>query len=207
MTRRSVLLVLMFLLLPGSVEGQRRRVHVSVDRGNPFSFEPYVGFYRDAYDIGEDDDRTTYLVGFQLGHRLGDRARLLGTVGYAKADDVASNPGDVVTNVYDNTWILTTLGAEYAVVPGNTSIAVGAQAGVGWRKTTIDEDEGSLPMPGQAGSDDGFAALDVVVPHVTLRYWVTRRAALTLRVQDYMFDVFEGPVDHAPAATLGLTIR
>ena len=207
--RCALMLFALVALAPADAEAQRRRpvqIHIERDRGNPFTFEPYAGFYRDAYDIGNDDDRTTYTLGMQLGHRLGSRGRLLGTIGYAKSDDVADNQGGSY-NVFDNTWILTTAGAEYAVVPGNTNISVGAQAGVGWRKNTFEGTVGDVPLPEQGQSDDGYASYDVVVPHVTVRYWVTRRAALTLRLQDYMFDVLEGPVDHSPAATLGVTIR
>lgn len=204
MLKRTLLaLVALALLAPADAQAQRRRGYEGF--GNDFTFEPHVGFFRDAYDIGDDDDRTTWLAGMRLGYRIASRARLLGTLAYARSDDVADNPDAAAYNVYDNTWILTTLGGEYDVVPGNTSVSLGLQGGAGWRKTTLEETVG-VPLPGQA-SDDGYSAIDVIVPSITLRHWFSRRAAITLGLQDYIFDVFEGPADHSPAGSVGVTVR
>lgn len=205
MLERTILvLAVLALLAPADASAQRRGGHYERG-GNDFTFEPHVGFFRDAHDIGADDDRTTWLAGMRLGYRLSDRARLLGTLAYAESDDIADAPDSDEYNLYDNTWIITTLGAEYDVIPGRTAVSLGMQGGAGWRKTTFDEAVGS-PGPPQA-SDDGYAAVDVVVPSITLRHWFARRAAITLGLQDYMFDVFEGPVEHSPAGSVGVTLR
>lgn len=205
MLRRTILaLAVVGLLIPADADAQRRRG--GYDRGgNDFTFEPHVGFFRDAHDIGADDDRTTWLAGMRLGYRLTQRARLLGTLAYSQSDDVADAPDSDDYNLYDNTWIITTLGAEYDVIPGRTAVALGLQGGAGWRKTTFDEAVGTPDAP--EPSDDGYSAVDVVVPSITLRHWFARRAAITIGLQNYMFDVFEGPVDHSPAGSLGVTLR
>ncbi len=207
-TRSLYVILALGLLVPGPVEAQRRRDwRIVVERQhNDFTFEPHVGFFRDAYDIGADDDRTTWLAGMRLGYRLASRARLLGTLAFARSDDIASRSDAASYNVYDNTWILTTIGAEYDVVPGRTSVALGLQGGAGWRKTTFEEAVGTDPDP-VIVSDDGYSAIDVVVPSVTFRHWFARRAALTIGLQDYIFDVLEGPVDHSPAGSVGVTLR
>ena len=204
--------LLLAVVAPDTVDAQRRNRHRAtpqhrVQWGNPFSFEPFVGFFHDAYDIGDDDSRNTFTAGLKLGYDIGARTRLLGTVGYARSDDVANNAGAANYNVYDNTWILTVAGAEFDVVPGATSASVGLQAGAGWRKTTLDESVGPIPLPANPPSDDGYSAYEVIVPSATLRHAVSRRASLSLTALDYIFDVFEGPAEHSPAVTLGLSIR
>jgi hypothetical protein len=106
-------------------------------------------------------------------------------------------------DIYDNVWVLTTAGAEYDVIPGRTSASLGAEAGFGWRRTDL---AASLP-DGQDLSSDSFAAYEVIVPALTLRHRLGNRAAASLALQDYMFDVLEGPTQHSLALTFGLTFR
>lgn len=101
-----------------------RVVHVSrSDRdccwGNRFSFEPYAGAMKDAYDHSPDGENTGYLVGFRVGYMLGGRSRLVGNIGYSESDDLVDSPPTPSSYfVYDNTWVMKTAGGEFDVVPG-----------------------------------------------------------------------------------------
>src|SRR5688500_18620019 len=68
---------------------------------NRFTFDPYAGGLKDAYDIGADDDMG-YLLGFRVGYQLGSRTRLLGNVGYSNTENVADPQGLSSYYVYDN---------------------------------------------------------------------------------------------------------
>jgi hypothetical protein len=204
MTKRWVLLALgVLLVLPGGADAQRRRGGFDAGYPNRWSLEPYAGAYRDAYDL--TGTQTGYLVGLRLGYQLGSRWRLLGNVGYNETDDIASAP--VVPGVeYDNVWVLTTGGFEFDVVPGRTAASLGVHGGVGWRRTDLDGDS-DPPLPGQNLASDGFASYEVIAPALTLRHRLGSRAAVALRFEDYMFDVFDGRTDHSLALTLGLSFR
>jgi len=199
---RMILALAALVVAPSAAEAQRaRRVEVEPAYGNRFSLEPYAGAYNDAYDLS--DAQTGFLFGMRLGYRLTSRARLLGNLGYAKTEDVAFSVAPGVA-VYDNVWVLTTAGAEYDVIPGRTSASLGVEGGVGWRRTDLAEGD---PAPGEDLSSDSFASYEVVAPALTLQHRLSTRAALRLSLQDYMFDVFEGPVDHSIALTLGIAFR
>lgn len=216
MTRKWYVLALTgLILMPASAEAQRRTQQRSPARQpqaqrvndytyyNRWSLEPYAGAFRDAYDLSGVS--TGYLVGGRIGYVIGPRWRLNANVGYNETRDVAYSP--VPTGVqYDNKWVLTTAGAEFDVVPGRTSASVGVNAGAGWRRVDLNDD-GAVPQPGQSLASTGFSAYEVVVPGVTLRHRLTSRAAVLLRFEDYMFDVFEGPTDHSLAVSLGLAFR
>src|SRR5512144_2407832 len=66
------LLALVTALLPGNVEGQRRRD--GWHGPNPWSFSPYGGLFRDAFDASPDGKDTGWLIGFRLGYDLGSRS-------------------------------------------------------------------------------------------------------------------------------------
>ena len=198
------LAVIALLLVPGDADAQRRfRDRDYGGSYNAWSLEPYAGAYRDAYDIS--GSQTGYVVGLRVGYTLGPRWTLLGNIGYNETEDVAFSPLPDQPS-YDNEWVLTTAGVDFTVIPGRTSAALGAQAGVGWRRVNLDDD-GPQPLPGQSLASDNFASYDVVVPALTLRHRLTTRAALTARFEDYMFDVLEGPVNHSLALTLGVSFR
>jgi hypothetical protein len=173
--------------------------------GNRFSLEPYAGAMKDAYDISPDGEDTGYLVGFRVGYALSNRTRLLGNVAYSETDNV-SNPGGLPDYfMYDNNWVFTTAGAEFDVVPGRTSAALGLQGGVAWRKTDVD---GSVGSPiGAPISDDGFASYAVLIPGLAVRHRFSSRWAAMVGLQDNIFDFLEGPAQHSLALTAGVAFR
>lgn len=193
MTRIAGVLLLMAAVLPDAAEAQRHR-------SNPFAFAPYAGIYRDAYDAGADGD-LGWMVGFKAEYQESSRLTLHANFGYAESDDVATRPLDASFVVYDNHWVITTGGASFALVPGNTSVAVGADVGVAWRQT-----DARTPV-GTGSDNDGWSSHELVVPSLTLRHGFTRRAGMFVTLQDYIWDVLEGDVRHSPALTVGLSFR
>jgi hypothetical protein len=173
---------------------------------NRLSLEPYAGALIDSYDISPDGENTGVLLGLRLGYDLGGRARLLADAAYAGSGNVSDPSGLESYFVYDNTWVLTTLGAEYDVVPGRTSLALGLRAGAGWRRV---DHAGQVGDPGDQQRQDvgGFSPVDLVVPSLTVRHEITARSALRLTLADNVFDVLEGPADHSPSISLGLSLR
>lgn len=205
--RCLVVTVLLLGALPGMGEAQRRgqqRDRFVQSYANRFSLEPYAGAFKDAFDIS--DANTGYLLGLRVGYDVGSRGRLQLNAAYSEVDDVALGIPGPDYFLYDNNWIFTTLGGEFDVIPGRTSASLGVQAGAAWRKVTLDETIGN-PVPGTDQSDDGYTAYEVLAPGLTLRYRMTSRAAIALAFEDYIFDLFEGPVDHSPAVSLGFTFR
>jgi hypothetical protein len=192
-----------------SKRGSTRVVHVSRNdsdccRGNRFSLEPYAGAMKDAYDFSPDGENTGYLVGFRVGYLLGGRTRLLGNVGYSSSDDVV-NPGPLAAYpIYDNTWVFTTAGAEFDVVPGRTSASLGLQGGAAWRRVDVD---GFVGGPVPADGDEGFSAQEVLIPALMLRHRLTGRMTITAGLQDNIFDFLEGPAKHSLAVTAGVSFR
>lgn len=198
MKNAAFLALAIALLAPADADAQRRSGGY---RYNSFSFEPYAGAFMDAYDLEPDDSNLGWIVGFRAGYQDSRRLNLHLNLGYASTGDVATRPLPA-DPIYDNQWIMLTAGADFALVPGNTSVALGADAGVAWRRTKADE------PPVDAGFDDqGWAAYEVVVPGFIVRHQFTHRAGIFASVQDYIFDVFEGTAQHSPAFTVGLTIR
>lgn len=179
------------MLLPATAEAQRR------GRYNEFSFSPYVGAYKDAYDAAADGSDLGFMLGFKAGWEASSRTNLHLNLGYAQADDIATR-GPVGSPVYDNQWVLLTGGGDFALVPGPTSIALAAEAGVGWRRTPIDEPEGF--------DSGGWGTYGVVAPGLTLRHRFSQRTAFWMSLQDYIFDAF-ADAEHSPALTLGLSFR
>ena len=171
-----------------------------------FSVEPYVGVFHDTYDIGADGSTGT-LAGLRLAYALNDRTRLLANVGGGKSSDVASRPTQVEDYwVYGNRWLMTTAGAEYDVHQGRTAVALGLQAGAGWRKV-MTEDQVGAPLDAGRYAGDGYAFYDVVVPSLSLRHALTPHATVVLGVSDYVFDVLEWDPAHAPALSLGVSLN
>lgn len=171
------------------------------------SLEPYVGAINDSYDISPDGEKTALNLGLRLGYDIGARTRLLADVGYARSSDVSNPAGLENYFVYDNVWALTTVGAEYDVVPGATSVALGLRVGAGWRRNDLSGEVGQ-PAPEQDWySGGGFTAIPVAVPSLTLRRQILPRAALSLTAQDHILDLLDGPSDHSPALTVGVTLR
>jgi hypothetical protein len=172
---------------------------------NRFSLEPYAGALRDAYDSSPDDENTALLLGFRVGYSLSSRARLLGNVAYSESDNVIDPRGVGSYYIYDNTWVFTTGGAEFDVVPGRTSASIGLQGGVAWRRVDLDGTVGTPLTPSE--EDDGFSSQEVVIPALMARHRITQRATFVVGIQDYIFDFLEGPARHSLAATAGLAFR
>jgi hypothetical protein len=204
-TRWFVPALVLLVIQPAAVEAQRKRVPArDVYEGsyaNRFSLEPYAGAYNDDYQL--DDAKAGYLVGLKLGYAWSGRGRLLGNVGYSRTDDVGLGGGATGATL-DNTWVLTTGGAEYDVIPGRTSAAIAVEAGAAWRK--VDVAGGPIALPDNATSDS-FTAITAIVPGLSVRHRFTSRAAVGLSLQDYMLDLFDGPTQHNLALTLGVTFR
>ncbi|HEX2168137.1 MAG TPA: hypothetical protein VHG09_12965 [Longimicrobiales bacterium] len=193
-------LMLPLIAIPSDAEAQRR--HDRWGSSNPWSFSPYAGLFKDAFDISPDDENTGWMAGFRIGYDIGDRTRLLGDIGYAESDDVTSGPLVAGRNVYDNQYILTTGGAEYDILPGNTSVSIGTLLGGAWRKVVLDEDAGDTVVP-EFG--DGYSFYFAVVPALTVRHGFSSRTALEVSVRDYIFP--DGTVDHMPALNVGFRFR
>jgi hypothetical protein len=210
MRRISLVLGLTALAVAvSSAEAQRGRVFRTPSNddccyGNRFSLDPYAGAMKDAYAIGASGD-LGYLVGFRVAYRLGSRTRLIGNLGYSNTENV-SDPGQLTSYyIYDNVWIMTTGGAEFDVVPGRTSASLGVQFGVGWRKLDL---EGSVGTPSESPLNQmNFSAYNVVMPTLTGRHRLSSRAAVVATVADHIFDAFDGPAQHSPALTLGMSFR
>jgi hypothetical protein len=201
-TKRWLLLTLLLVLMPASVQGQRRFRHDG-RAGNPWSFAPYAGVFKDALDISLDGENTGWMAGFRVGYATGARARLLANVGYAESDDVAAAPLLVDRNVYDNQYIITTGGAEYDIIPGPTSVSLGLELGGMWRQVALDHPIGT-PAPGD-DLESGYSFNFTVLPGLTLRHAFTPRTALELAVRDFILP--EDEVDHSPALALGMRFR
>ena len=188
--------------MPESAHAQRSRVSVSFGKSNPFSFAPYVGGFKDAMDISEDDENTGYLIGFRTGYDLGRRTRLVADVAYGQSDDVANSAGAISFNTYDNNWIMTTGGVEYDILPGPTRVTFAAQAGSGWRKVSFDEAVGAPAEPDLSG---GYVANLMLVPRISVRHTFSSRTSLDVSVLDQIFP--EDRVQHSPALTVGFMFR
>ena len=205
--------VLLIALLPIDAAAQRNKGKTSRTTysygndccyANRFVLEPYAGAFKDAYDIGAQDD-TGYQLGVRIGYTTSSRSRLYGNVAYSKTEDVADSRGLADYYVYDNTWVFTTGGGEFDVVPGRTSAAVGLQAGAAWRRVDFD---GTVGTPGNiVGADDGFTAYEVAIPSLTLRHRISSRAAISASLQDHIFDFFEGTAKHSVGLALGVALR
>jgi hypothetical protein len=198
--KKTLLVVLAAaLLLPATAHAQRR---MQCCRGNPFSFAPYAGVLKDAYDISQDDDNLGYILGFRVGYELSRRSRLVGDVAYAASDNVSSLGGTGTFNVYDNNWIMTTGGAEYDIIPGGTSVTLAAEAGAGWRKISLDD---SVDTPTSPDESSGYEPLLLLLPRLSVRHAFSARTALEVSVADYIFP--DDDVLHSPALTVGFSFR
>lgn len=218
--RKIIFVVIAALILPAVSEAQTKKrtsttkrtgnAYVTSKRsdccyGNRWSFEPYAGGFEDPYDISPDGDETGYMVGLRLGYRTGSRTRLSANVAYSSVDNVADPQGLPNYFVYDNTWVFTTVGGEFDVVPGRTSASLGLHGGVAWRR--VDQD-GEVGTPfGTPISDRGFSSGELIVPSVMLRHRLTNRATISAGLHDHIFDVFEGPARHGIGLSLGVSFR
>jgi hypothetical protein len=195
-------------MLPAAVQAQRKdKVYIVEQRCcyvNRFSIEPYFGALKDAYDIGAADD-TGFLLGFRVAYLLGRRWRLLGNFSYSNTGDVFNSDDATDYFVYDNVWAITTAGGEFHIIPGRTSVALGLQAGVGWRQLDF---EGAVGEPEGSPLDKrGFKAYDMLLPSLTLRYETTTRTSVSLVLSDNMFAVFSGTTQNSPALSFGVSFR
>ena len=192
--RRAILTLLALLVLPAAADAQRHRGCCSENR---FTFSPYAGLFKDAYDAEADGSDLGWMIGFRAGYDLTDRVRLQANLGYAEANDIASE--GIGRQIVDDEWVITTIGAEFALVPGSTSINLGGEAGIIWRRTPVQDAD--------VAGDDGWATYEVIAPSLTLRHDFSRRAGLFLSLHDYISDVLENSADHSPALTVGLSFR
>jgi hypothetical protein len=186
------------LLLPAEADAQR---HSNSYRYNSYSFSPYFGAFFDAYDMEADGSNLGWIAGFRAGYRESERVNFHLNLGYAKTGDVGSRPLDeALYPILDNEWVLLTAGGDFALVPGNTSVALGLDVGVGWRQVEAGGSSDVEPEP-------GWGTYELVAPGLTVRHQLTPRVGLYGTVQDYIFDLLEGPVQHTPVLAAGLTLR
>lgn len=190
-------LVALALLVPADAEAQRRGS--TMYRYNAYSFSPYAGVFLDAFDAEPDGSNVGWIAGFRAGYTESARANFHLNLGYARTGDVAPRPVVGDPAIIDNQWVLLTAGGDFALVPGNTSIAVGTDLGVGWLR--------GRPGDGGTGGSQSWSAHDVVAPSLIVRHQFTPRAAIFGSAQDYIFDLLDGSAKHSPAFTVGLTIR
>ena len=174
---------------------------------NRFRLEPYVGAFNDSYDISPDGERTGPIAGLRLGYGLGSRSRLVADAAYTTSSNVSDPSGLASYFLYDNRWVITTVGGEYDVVPGRTSLALGLRAGAGWRRVDLGGEIGTPSATAEVYGEGGFSAVDVVVPSLALRREITARSALQLTLSDHVFDVLDGSADHSPSLTVGVSLR
>jgi hypothetical protein len=199
MSRTFCLVLAAALFAPADAEAQRRS---GCCRFNPYSFSPYAGAFWDGYDAEADGSNLGWIAGFRAGYQESDRFSIHLNFGYAHTNDVATRPVEGEGVTYDNQWVITTIGGDFALVPGPTSIALGADFGVGWRKT-----KAAVVPPGAVAEPSDWAAYEVVAPSLTLRHRFTPRSSVFLTAQDYIFSVFDGTAQHTPVLSLGLTLR
>ena len=202
-----VLSVLAISALADDASAQRRNRNQDFNDerfGNSFFLEPYGGAIRDSYDSSPEDN-IGYLVGARAGLALGSRFQLLANLGYSITRNV-SDPGELANYyTYDNVWVVTTGGAEFNVIPGRTSAAIGLQGGVAWRRLDLKETVGT---PAQAPErTDTFEAYEVLIPSLTARHRVSARASIAAGLYDHIFNALDGTALHSPALTLGVMFR
>ena len=173
--------------------------------GSRLTLEPYAGAFLDSYDISPDGENVGPRAGLRFGYPLGGRARLVADASYATSNNVSDPQGLASYHLYRNVWALTTVGAEYDVVAGRTSVALGVRAGAGWRRIQLTGEVGSPGMDPYGGG--GFSAVDVAVPSLTIRRELTARASLALSLEHHAFDLLEGPAEHSPGVSVGLRLR
>ena len=221
MRKLLYVLVALLTLTPAAADAQRstskgkrapvRVVRVTTKhddgccRGNRFTLDPYAGAMRDAYDVSPDGEDIGYLVGFRVGYLLSSRGRLLTNIGYSESNNVAitgETPGQFI---YDNTWIFTTVGGEFDVVPGRTSASLGLQAGAAWRRIDVDGFVGTPTAP--LASDGSFEAQEVIIPALLLRHRLTSNATVFSGLQDNIFDFLDGATKHSVALMAGFSFR
>jgi hypothetical protein len=185
------------LLLPTIAATQQRSE-------NPWRVDVHAGVFRDAYDISADGRRTAEQAGVRVGYRLTERAWATAGVSVAWGRDVADSRAVPDHYVYDNEWVLTTVGAEYDLLPGRTALVLGIEAGAAWRQIHEVGRVGTpAGIPEYAGH--GYSATAVLVPSLTLRREVTDRLALTAGAADHL--VFGGPTKHSLSVRAGVTLR
>jgi hypothetical protein len=185
------------LLMPADAEAQRRG---NSYRYNSYSFSPYVGAFMDAYDLEADGSNTGWVAGFRAGYTESSRLDLHLNLGYAQTGDAGPHPAVGDFAIVDNQWVLLTAGGAFALVPGNTSISLGGDLGVGWLRTRFAD-------PADVVERQRWSAHDVIAPALILRHQFTPRVGIHGSVQDYIFDLLDGSAQHSPAFTAGLTIR
>ena len=186
-----------------------RVVHISRSDdccwGNRFSLDPYAGAMNDAYDVSPDEENTAYMIGFRIGYHISYRTRVLANIAYSESDDVANSFGAPAYFVYDNTWIFTTAGMEFDVVPGQTSASFGLQGGAAWRQVNVD---GSVGVPiGTPEGEETFVAHEVLIPALMLRHRLSNRTTVMAGLHDNIFDFFDGATKHSVALTAGISFR
>jgi hypothetical protein len=181
--------------------------YVSSARGpiwDRFSLEPYAGRYYDNVETaGAGFHDSGWLGGLRLGLAATDRFRLLGDIGYAQVDGIATAGGPQDHTTFGSQTWLVTGGIELDVVPGDTRGALSLLGGAAWRE-----------LRGQATVGDGAPAgvpevdspVSVLVPGFAVIQRIAPRADLKLSLQDYIF-IGADPVSHNWALTAAITLR
>ncbi len=173
-------------------------------RSSSWSGELYTGLYIDGYDLGDDGDKTGAADGLRVAHAVARYLRLVVDVGYARSHDVTTHFRDYY--VYGNEWVISTAGVDATLGTGRTNGVVGFGAGVGWQRFRSEGQVGS-PQPSDRLPVDSFSSREVLAWKAMVRHRLARRIALVGGVQDYLFNVFDGPSHNSVAITVGLSLR
>lgn len=184
-----------------------------------FRVEPFVGVYFDESAHFEELAQTNLaagrvrrpglFTGFNLGYALSERARMIGSIGYAEVNDFGkfgSEPGSYYSYGQDS-W-LATGGAEYDVLPGKTRVSLGLAAGIA---ATVEDPEGVVGTPSERVTNNYAVSVGsygtpgaVVVPQISAARQLTPMLALTFGLRDYVV-VSDDEWSNRPALTFGLS--
>jgi hypothetical protein len=204
----SIGLVALFVL-PLAVHAQRKKdTYVVFEQccwANRWMLETYGGVVKDSYTVDGPKSNTGFLLGAHVAFRISPRTRALGNVAYSNVSIVGNSDGLPNFYTYNDVWVVTTVGGEFDVVPGRTSAAIGLQGGIGWRQLAVDDTIGVPIVPPVA--EQNFTATIVLVPSLTVRYWITNRTGMSAAFTDHMFNVLEGPTLNSPSLTLAVMFR
>lgn len=177
-------------------------VHAQATDANRIGVSVYTGAMRSAYDVGADGGRVGPLVGLIIGHPTGGRSSIFANFTYAKSHDVGSHSGSDYF-LYNDTYRMATIGAEYAALSGKSSLWLSLEGGARWRRTLGDDRVGNPPESERGGGT--FSAGELIVPGISFRRQVVPRGAVAIGVRDYIMSLES--VKHSPGVTLGLMLR
>ena len=164
----------------------------------------YAGGIRSAYDVGADGGTDGPIVGLKVSYPTNNRSSVYVNVAYANTHDVGSHVGSNYF-LYNDTFRMATVGGEYAVAAGTSSLWLSLEAGARWRRTLADGSVGSPPESDRGRGGSAFSIGELLVPGIAFRRQILPRGAIGIGVYDYIMSL-ESP-KNSPAVTLSFTFR